>query len=441
MYRYLILSLFLFHFIFGKSQNDTCLYNLELGISFPPVSDVTQRTFTLGHLNALGVSKIRFAEEWASREPIQGSFNWQPLDQRIAWADSNNIEILLTIQSNGPAWACSSIQNPQSCVFNDNNEFKVYLDSLLDRYSGKIDKIQFGNEWQGDFWYAGSAAQFVTSNNVLYQAVQDYSPSTQVVLGGFTSRSLALMAACNGDVSYFYDEDGYFVSQAQIQSDCGLQQYQDIFARIDSVLSMANYDIIDLHLYDEVERWDEYYYSFSDTITKPILVSEFGGPNTNYEPDTYTFQENRIYEYIKKLDSIGIQEGYFFRLVEGSSNLAHVNSGLIDDTTFLEKPSYYVFQKFNDCQLGFEEPSLQTSLCEFYPNPVSSEMKVMTKNSDIIIRKIMIYDLTGKQIHVQTNQLQSGISLDFSNISSGSFVLKIVYSNDFVETQKIIVQR
>jgi hypothetical protein len=61
---------------------------------------------------------------------MQGQFNWAPLDDRINWAYNNGYDILLTIQSNGPDWACSGVQNDRSCVF-DNNYFKIYIDALL----------------------------------------------------------------------------------------------------------------------------------------------------------------------------------------------------------------------------------------------------------------------------------------------------------------------
>jgi len=83
-----------------NSQNDTCLNNLILGISFPPVADEAQRTFTKTHLDFLGVNKIRFAEDWALREPFQGDFNWTPFDDRINWAYTNNYEILLKFLKN-----------------------------------------------------------------------------------------------------------------------------------------------------------------------------------------------------------------------------------------------------------------------------------------------------------------------------------------------------
>jgi hypothetical protein len=219
---------------------------------------------------------------------------------------------------------------------------------LFSRYSGKIPKVQFGNEWQSEWWYIGSAAEFIASNNVLYQSIQENSPSTQVVLGGFMHMSLRIMAACNGYVNSFYDDYGNEYDQTWIDQNCEGQILLDFFARIDSVLRYADYDLLDLHLYSDVDQWDEYYDCFTDTITKPVIVTEFGGPNIYLEPSNDTYQAQCLYRYIKKLDSLQIPEAYFFKLVAGSTNPNGVVSNLIDSTLNL-KESYFVFQAFEPC--------------------------------------------------------------------------------------------
>lgn len=329
-------------------QNDKCLKNLSLGVSFPPVADNAEREFTKAHLDTLGVAKIRFAENWALREPIKGNYNWGPLDERINWANENNYKILLTIQSNGPDWACSRLKNKQSCIFNNNNDFKIYIDSLLQRYSGKISKIQFGNEWQSDYWYVGDANDYIDVNNILYDSVKNYSPSTQVVLGGFSAISLRFLAGCNGINTSFYDDEGNFIDSSNIKTKCSSPVIAKALNKIDLVLKNAKYDLLDLHFYDDVEQWDKYFEYFSNNL-KPIIVSEFGGPNMKYEPYSEAYQEERLYQYINKLDNLKIKEAYYFKLVEGTDNPAHVTSGLINGSKLTEKLSYFIFKSFNDC--------------------------------------------------------------------------------------------
>lgn len=322
--------------------------NFDLGISFPPVADNEQRTWTEPLLNELNVNVIRIGENWGFREPSEGNFNWTSLDDRINWAKNNGIDVLLTIQSNGPDWACSQQQNTNSCVFNDNEQFKNYVERLLQRYTNRIAKIQFGNEWQSNFWYIGDEQDFVTANNIVYQAIQQYSPNTQLVLGGFTTISLRFLAGCNGLIDEFYDDEGNLYNREFLDENCSSTEIQSVKNRIDYVLQNAHYDIVDIHLYDDVENWTIYFQNIEAMIEKPIIITEFGGPNVNIEPITEEYQSDRLELYIKTIDSLEVEEAYFFKLIEGGNNPAHTESGLINNPELTKKLSYFTFKELNN---------------------------------------------------------------------------------------------
>jgi hypothetical protein len=329
------------------------LTTLELGFSFPPVRDEQQRAFTATQLEALNVRLIRFAEDWGFREPSPGQFNWQPLDDRIAWAEEHQVSLLLTIQSDGPEWACDpELRNPRSCVFNDAGAFAGYVAELLQRYPDQIEKIQFGNEWPAEYWYVGSAEEFVRFHNLMYQAVQQYSPQTRVVLGGFSHGTLQMIALCEG-----YVESVEVWQDAQVvelnRQVCESSEAQAARRRIMYVLENANYDWLDLHFYDHVEAWPAILQTVLETFPqqRPILVSEFGGPNLFLEqPYSDTFQAERLVEYIRTLDEMGIREAYFFKLVQGDdASPAHRESGLFEVQfgTMVPKPAYDVFAAYS----------------------------------------------------------------------------------------------
>ncbi|MFK8036697.1 MAG: glycosyl hydrolase [Crocinitomicaceae bacterium] len=331
----------------AEAYGEYQLNNLELAISFPAVENDSQRKNTQKVLSDLKVKKIRFAEEWKFREPIKDEYSWGPLDDRLNWAKENGYEVMLTIQSNGPDWACEGASNDNSCVFNT-DEFKQYIEDLLQRYPNQLDKIQFGNEWQSDFWYVSTAEEFTIANNILYEAVQTYSPKTDVVLGGFTAISLRFMAGCAGELSNFKDDEGVVYDQAYLDANCTGTEATPLFNRINYVLDNASYDLLDMHLYDDPENWSAVINHFKSVTTKPVIVSEFGGPNSNYENDSNGNQAKRLYDYIVTLDSLEIEEAYYFKLVQGSKNKAHIKSGLLKGAFKSKKQSYFVFRKFSN---------------------------------------------------------------------------------------------
>ncbi|MEO0470868.1 MAG: glycosyl hydrolase [Bacteroidota bacterium] len=321
--------------------------SFDLGISFPPVADAEQRNFTAPLLQELGVEIIRIGEDWRLREPESGQFNWGPLDARIDWAKSNNLRILLTIQSNGPAWACSSLQNDNSCVYQDNQDFRNYITTLLQRHPNRIDKIQFGNEWMSDFWYIGNGEAFTAAHNIVYDAIQAHSSDTRMVLGGFTTVSLRFLAGCNGFIEAFYDEDGELIDQAFFDANCDSPEFQVVLDKINYVLDQARYDEVDIHLYDDVENWAAYFAYIQSRVQKPIIITEFGGPNVKTEPTDEAYQSERLQAYIQTIDSMDVSEAYFFKLVEGTQNPYHTESGLINNPDLAKKQSYFRFRDMN----------------------------------------------------------------------------------------------
>lgn len=320
----------------------TC-FGFEFGLSFPPVADDSQRAFTAEHLDALNVHRLRFAEHWGLREPSPGEFNWGPLDDRLQWAEEQGISVLLTIQSNGPDWACGT-RNDQSCVFLKESDFRTFVRALLQRHPNRIDKIQFGNEWNDTFNYVGSAADYVRFNNILYEEVQVESASTHVVLGGLSIGAMTALSACTGRIDEVCD-DGNILTGSEIDEACN-EIYPDLLARVQTVLNQARYDLLDIHLYDDAENWAEHLAAIREIApNKPILVSEFGGPNIFCEDSDPDHQAERLEVYLATLCQLGdIEEAYFFKLVERGDGSAHERSGLIDTDLNL-KPAYSVFQR------------------------------------------------------------------------------------------------
>ena len=317
------------------------------GISFPPVSSEEQLALSREHLAALGVRHIRFAEHWSEREPERGRYAWGPMDRRMRFVDQEGYSLLLTIESNGPGWACGEPSNERSCVYSDLQAFRAYVRALLERYRGKIDKIQFGNEWQTAYWYAGGARDFVAANNVVYEETKRVSPDTQVVLGGFSIGALHVIAASRGRVERFHDAEGKQVSGAALERLLDSDEVTQGLQRIRDVVQHARYDLVDLHLYDDVENWPTYVELMRELVPKPVLVSEFGGPHQLVEEYSDEYQAQCLRRYMETLAQLDIPEAYFFKLVEShTAQRSHVKSSLLDAQRKV-KPSYAVFRELS----------------------------------------------------------------------------------------------
>jgi len=333
--------------------SETVLANTKLGLSFPPLVDSQAREFTRTQLKALDVSLIRSAENWYHREPQRGEYRWNALDDRMRFFEEQSLEVLLTIQSNGPDWACDSeLRNERACVFSDREAFSTYIDQMLDRVLPVVEKIQFGNEWASEYWYPGSAQDFVTANNIVYDAVKARDPQKPFVLGGFASGTLYALAFCQGYLDHFqqsWDED-----MITDRSVCESQEAQDGFERITDVLENAKYDMIDLHFYDNPEDWPAMLETVQDTFPRqvPLIVSEFGGPNLVWTgPVTEEEQAHMLASYITTLDAMGITEAYYFKLVQGGDGVmeGHEESGLfrLQGNTIIQKPAFDIFEAFS----------------------------------------------------------------------------------------------
>jgi hypothetical protein len=108
---------------------------------------------------------------------------------------------------------------------------------------------------------------------------------------------------------------------------------------IDYVFANADYDILDIHLYDDPENWPEYLSVLPEN--KPILVSEFGGPNSEFECTDAAYQAVRMEQYIDAVEQLPIIEAYYFKLVESDSSY-HKDSGLFY-SNYTVKPARNVF--------------------------------------------------------------------------------------------------
>lgn len=328
--------------------------NVKMGTAFPPFK-ADQRERTLGALKDLNIDRIRLSLAWDSVEQEEGERNWKWWDTRMDFINENNLKIMVTAESRGPDWECTEVKNKESCVFKDPEAFEEFIDEFLTRYKNKIYMIQFGNEWNSDYWYAGTAEDYVLFQNILYDSVKSITPSTKVALGAITSEASRKISYCRDSITEYHEFDGKKFSVTKVNEKerddyCNSEAVENGWKRMSHVFENAKYDLFDMHLYDIPEDWQAAYDAVDKLTDKPIICSEFGGPNFYKEPYSEEYQAERLVKYLEAVNSIGLEEAYYYKLVDcprtDEDSCFHENSGLIKSPSLEKKPAYHVFKEF-----------------------------------------------------------------------------------------------
>lgn len=336
------------------AQNES----LRFGASFPPSNNAQRRSLSQKYLKDLNVKLVRFGDDWVNRQSDPKTFKWKSIFDRLDWVKDNDYSLLLTIRAYAPNWACDPHKKAKKgCLPKDMRQFKQFIDTYLrgikKRYGRLPDKIQFANEWAKEEWYPGTRRDFVIQANIVYDAVKEISPNTQVVLGGLARGQIRQVAFCKGKV------DNY--GKTNRKKFCREKKYREMERKMKYVFRRAKYDIVDQHLYFDVEHWPAYL----DTLYKhlvprkkrklPLIISEFGGPDARKEPHDEEYHAKRVQQYIETILKSPAKEAYYFKLVEGGkASGIYGLSGLLSLERVLEgssqpeKKAYYVFKRHSN---------------------------------------------------------------------------------------------
>ena len=316
----------------------TVLAEPEIGISFPPVASAEQRHFTIDALRPLGVTHIRFAENWR-RRGMRPDFT--PLLGRMTELRNAGHQILLTVQSDAPDAACAE-RNLHSCLIRENAPFEAYLQGLLVAIGDDIDAIQFGNEWDSQF--VGSPEAFLELHQRFAEVVRRERPNLTLVLGGVTGRAAYAEAVCvKGHSVTLPDLDLTEIIDSFCVGDA--VRNAEAIRSVEMMLANADYDVADIHLYDFEELWPAAFNWFANlTEGRPVWVTEFGGPVPSLEPQNPSYQAERLESYLRVINALPLFRAYYFKLVDDDGSV-HNRSGLYDQLGS-PKPALLVFERF-----------------------------------------------------------------------------------------------
>jgi len=321
--------------------------------------------YSIDIMKDLGINKSKIWENWILRQPSPTETSWAGLDMRVNGLYEAGQDIILIIQPAGIkdgelSWYCEPTgANINSCIFKPEHEddFGLYIESIMKRYPGKIDKIEFHNEWDSDYHFLGTKEDYVKYTNLLYDAVKKNSPDTIVSLGAITKTPLLYLAGCRLDlIGEFYDKNGNLISEAQKQAWCNDPETIAMYEKVAYAFANAKYDMVDIHLYDDPQYWDKYYQALEtlNNRNRPVIVTEFGGPwqdDKRIDPYDESVQASELIRYLDKLVELPIVEAYYFRMIEGSGErINHILTGLMkveEGKTYpIKKLNYDVFKDF-----------------------------------------------------------------------------------------------
>lgn len=87
-------------------------------------------------------------------------------------------------------------------------------------------------------------------------------------------------------------------------------------------------------------------------------------------------------------------------------------------------------------EVGIEDYTIQNGYL-VYPNPTNNEIQIATKEGDLLIREVQLYDMNGKNILSQ-KVMDHATKLELGSLSSGIYLVKIINENNNIQHIKVI---
>ena len=250
---------------------------------------IIQKTFA--NLDSLGARSLRINIWWKEIEISEGNYFWNTLDKWVNEANKRNISIMLTVRG----YSEFSLYSEEQKI----SAYKEYLTNLFNRYKNKIYYYQIENELTDKRGWHENLLTYQHILKIAKETLQSIEPDGKIVLAGIASAQTEII--CNDSLSLR-----------------GIK-LKDQFDRLIN-LTINYFDIIDLHLYHDVNsipqrvKFVRNYISELTNGKKDIWASEIGGPDQRTtSANKYTnkdFQVELINRFLN-IFSVGVKRAFW----------------------------------------------------------------------------------------------------------------------------------
>lgn len=330
----------------------------RLGLAFPGGD-----TSYFHLMSDAGIGVCRMDAPWSRYEPVQGTFSWSGLDQKISALQGLGIEPFLTLQSDAEWGVEPSTKNARNRPPVDLAEWKHFVKTMAERYDhdgvddapGLLRPVRYyqaANEWfsenNSSGGWTGTRDQFIEFINATYDAVKGGDPDAVFVLGGIAATNVDMMTLREGfgdyTVYYHYDENNMITITPE---DAANPEYEEFLEGVYRTLRECRYDYVDAHLYGPLEFNDARIALMSAKAPKmKMLSSECGGPSRDYDDDI-TPLDHFMTALDLNLDLLSrdFEFGLWFRLGEAPSAGTWGNTLVpLFDTSAQPKGGYWAYK-------------------------------------------------------------------------------------------------
>ena len=228
-----------------------------------------------------------------------------------------------------------------------------------------------------------------------------------------------------------FDVPKYSPSSFNIHHTCNVYSpclRDSIFAHGGPIECGLNYDTI----YMGMIPWNQLYYCWKDSITGQWYSEDF-------RPDHYSFYDV-VEDYFDYLKTLGPEDNIPLCSFTDEKHLRRNGEWI----RFNDDPAYTIWQNIyinmvpiimipSNTQ-SLSEVELE-KMCYLMPNPANDYFKIM---SHYTINNIQVFDMVGKLL-IETKVSNFEKDIDISNLSSGTYIVKINTAKGSVK-KKLIVE-